>query len=58
MLYDELKEQLNNCKPDLEIINNYWKSSNIDVELKKLYEISNTESFWQNNEQTIILKKT
>jgi peptide chain release factor 2 len=57
MLYDELKEQLNNCKPDLEIINNYWKSSNIDVELKKLYEISNTESFWQNNEQTIILKK-
>ena len=57
MLYDELKEQLNNCKPDLEIINNYWKSSNIDIELKKLYEISNTENFWQNNEQTIILKK-
>ena len=58
MLYDELKEQINNCKPNLQIINNFWQSSNIDQNLAKLNEISSKEDFWQSSDQANVLKKT
>ena len=57
MIYDVLREQLNNCKPDLEIITNYWQNSTVVSELSDLQNISNQENFWQNPDQASILKK-
>ena len=57
MLYDELKEQVNNCKPDLQIISNFWQKSMIDQTLAKLNEESSHENFWQSSDQANILKK-
>lgn len=57
MLIDELKNQLKNIEPDIEIIKSYWKNSNLEKEFNNLTEISNQNDFWKNPQQAEISKK-
>lgn len=57
MLVDELREKLKQTEPDLQVVKNYWISSNLENEYQRLHDLSNTETFWQNPAQTEILKE-
>ncbi len=57
MLVDELKEKLKSIEPDLAVIKEYWNNSGSEAEFERLSAISNQENFWQNPNQTEILKE-
>lgn len=57
MIIDQIKELLKQNELNIEIIKAYWSNSNIDEQLKELEEISGKENFWQNPNQTPILKE-
>ncbi|HEX2977698.1 MAG TPA: peptide chain release factor 2 [Candidatus Babeliales bacterium] len=56
MLIDELREKLKSIEPDLETIKTYWKNSTIENEFQKLTTQTEQTDFWQNPDQTTILK--
>lgn len=56
MLIDDLKEKLKNVEPDFITIKNFWENSSLETEFKNLSKINDQENFWQNPEQTNILK--
>lgn len=57
MLIDELRHQLKEIKPNLDIIKTYWTQSKLEDTFQKLHAESNQENFWQNPNQTEILKE-
>lgn len=57
MLVDDLKEKLKSVEPDLTVIKNYWANTNNESEFERLQAKSNQENFWQNPNQTEILKE-
>jgi peptide chain release factor 2 len=57
MFADDLKEKLKSVEPDLSVIKEYWQNANYESEFEKLHTISNQETFWQNPNQTEILKE-
>jgi len=56
MLVDELKEKLKSSDPDIATIKTFWDNSHLEDEYQKLHTLSNQENFWQNPNQTEILK--
>lgn len=57
MLVDDLKEKLKSAEPDLAIIREYWANAGYESAYEQLTHTSNQENFWQNPQQTEILKK-
>lgn len=57
MLVEELREKLKNSEPDVATIKTFWGNSHLEEEYQKLFALSNEEHFWQNPNQTDILKK-
>lgn len=56
MLIDELREKLKAVEPDLETIKEYWKNTKLEDEFQKLTAQTEQTDFWQNPDQTPILK--
>ena len=57
MLIDELRLQLKEIEPDLELIKTFYEKTNIDQQYKELDEIVHAENFWQNQNQIDLSKK-
>ena len=57
MFIDELKLRLKEIKPDLDIIHTFWTTAKLEDRFQELHTLSNQESFWQNPNQTEILKE-
>ena len=57
MLIDELKEKLKFIEPDLDAIKSFWENTKSDQKYNELYKQINSEDFWQNPNQTSILKE-
>jgi peptide chain release factor 2 len=57
MLIDELKEKLKNIEPDLHTITEYWSRAKLEEEFNRLSSISIQEHFWQDPNQSTILKE-
>lgn len=57
MLIDELQEQLKSIEPDIATISAYWNNSGLEQRFTTLDTQSQQESFWQNPDQTSILKE-
>jgi peptide chain release factor 2 len=56
MLADELQEKLKKAEPDLETLQNFWKSSGSESTFEKLHALSLDENLWKNPQQATILK--
>ena len=57
MLIDELRLQLKEAKPDLDIIHTFWTQSNLEDRFQELQTLSSREDFWQHPQQTEVLKE-
>lgn len=57
MLIDDLKEQLKNTEPHIATIKAFWHNAHIEDTYQKLKAESLMETFWQNPQQTAILKE-
>ncbi len=57
MLVDELREKMKSAEPDLKVIKTYWENSHLEDEYQRLHALSVQETFWQNPQQTEILKQ-
>lgn len=57
MLIDELEELLKNLEPDIKTIITFWENSNLEHEFTTLHDQSEQPDFWQNPQQTEILKE-
>lgn len=57
MLIDELREKLKSVEPDIKTIKTFWENSNLEDEFQRLHTMSVQEDFWQNPQQTDILKQ-
>lgn len=57
MFIDELKLQLKEIKPDLDILQTFWTQSNLEERYQELRDLSSQENFWQNTNQAEILKE-
>lgn len=57
MLIDILQERLKNLAPDLATITAYWQNSGLETQFHTLEAESTQELFWQNPQQTEILKE-
>jgi len=57
VLIDELKEQLKNVEPDIVTIKTFWQNTGMEETYAKLKNSSLEEAFWQNPQQTTILKQ-
>ncbi|MGB8468452.1 MAG: peptide chain release factor 2 [Candidatus Babeliales bacterium] len=57
MLAEELKEQLKQMSSDVETIKAYWHKSPVEARYQQLHDLSGQENFWQNPDQTTILKE-
>jgi len=57
MLIDELQEQLKSMEPDIATINAYCSNSGLEQRFTTLETQSQQENFWQNPDQTAILKE-
>jgi peptide chain release factor 2 len=57
MLIDELREKLKIIEPDLETIATYCKNIKLEEKFQKLQQLTSREDFWQNPNQTAILKE-
>ncbi len=58
MLIDDIKEQLKAIQPDVETIQKFWKNAGIAERYQELQKTTNEENFWQNPQQTEILKES
>lgn len=56
MLVDELKEKLKAVEPDIEVVQAFFKNAGIEEEYTHLHTLSSQEDFWQNKDQSSILK--
>lgn len=56
MLVDDLREKLKSAEPDIRVIKIYWENSHGEEEFHRLHKLSVEENFWQNPQQTEILK--
>lgn len=57
MLYDELREQLKALEPDINAIKTYWSNAGLESTFQELDAKTQQEDFWQNPQQTEILKQ-
>ncbi|MBM17475.1 MAG: peptide chain release factor 2 [Epsilonproteobacteria bacterium] len=57
MIIDQLKEILKSIEPDIQLITEFWKNSGLPTTLVNLEKQSLEENFWQNPNQTKILKE-
>lgn len=57
MLFDELREQLKALEPDVAAIKTYWTNAELEKKFQELDTQTQQESFWQNPQQTEILKQ-
>lgn len=57
MLFDELHEQLKTIEPDITTIKAYWENAKLEKTFQNLHEQSMQENFWQDPNQTEILKE-
>lgn len=57
MLRDELHEQLKQLEPDIDTIKFYWKNTGQEEEFQRLDTLSRQEDFWQQPDQTDVLKE-
>jgi len=57
MFIDELRDDLKKIKPDINTIKKFWGNSGKEELFERLSKISAEEDFWQNKEQTTILKQ-
>lgn len=57
MLIDELQEQLKSIEPDIATITAYWQQSGIEKRFQELETATTQENFWQDAQQTEILKE-
>lgn len=57
MLVDELREKMKSTEPDIKVIRTYWENSHLEDEYQRLHGQSVQENFWQNPQQTEILKQ-
>ncbi len=57
MLIDELKEKIKSMEPDINVIRSYWENAHLEADYQRLHALSNQENFWQNPEQTQVLKE-
>ncbi len=57
MLIDELKEQLKQLDPDIELITTYWKNTNLEQQLLDLEQQTCQEDFWKHPDQAAISKQ-
>lgn len=57
MLVDELREKIKSAEPDIKVIRTFWENSHLEDEFQRLHALSVQENFWQNPEQTSILKQ-
>ncbi len=56
MLFDELKQILKDISHEIKTISAFWEKSSFEQEFEQLSVISNQENFWQDPQQTEILK--
>lgn len=56
MLVDELREQLKELKPDLDIVKTCWNQSGYEEKFQRLQIESHEEDFWKRPDQTAVLK--
>jgi peptide chain release factor 2 len=57
MLIDELEELLKNLEPGIKTIITFWENSNLEHEFTTLHDQSEQPDFWQNPQQTEVLKE-
>lgn len=57
MLIDDLHEQLKSITPDIATIKTYWEGSGLEKEFQNLHTQSTQENFWQQKDQTAVLKE-
>ena len=57
MLIDDLREQLKNMAPDIQIIISFWSNAQLEKQFNELEATSQEEDFWKNPKQTEISKK-
>ena len=57
MIHDELHEQLKNLEADIHIITTFCKNIQLEEQFNRLDTLIKQENFWQNPQQTEILKE-
>ena len=57
MLYDEIQEQLKKIEPDVATIKTFWANADFEKKFQELHQKSESENFWQDPNQTSILKE-
>ena len=57
MLIDDIQEQLKSIEPDIFTIKTYWQNSGLEKRFNELSARSIEENFWQDPQQTEILKE-
>lgn len=57
MLVDDLREKIKSVEPDIKVIQVFWDNAHLEDEYQRLHALSNQENFWQNPQQTEILKQ-
>lgn len=57
MIVDELREKIKSVEPDIKVIQSYWNNSKLEDEYQRLHTLSIQENFWQNQQQSEILKE-
>ncbi|MBA2307414.1 PCRF domain-containing protein, partial [Candidatus Dependentiae bacterium] len=57
MLVDDLREKIKSAEPDIKVIQSYWDNSHLEEDFQRLHKLSVEENFWQNPQQTEILKQ-
>lgn len=57
MLIDELQESLKSLEPDVATIKMFWQGSGLEQRFKDLEARSTQETFWQDPQQTEVLKE-
>lgn len=57
VLADQLQEKLKNLEPHINVIKEYWKSSQLEQQLNTLTKQSQDPDFWQNPQSTQVLKE-
>jgi peptide chain release factor 2 len=57
MIIDDLKQKIKDLEPNITIIQDYWKTAELEQEFIKLETITNDQDFWQHPDRTEILQK-
>jgi peptide chain release factor 2 len=56
MLVDDIREQIKAIRPDLDTVTQCWEQAHFEATYQRLHALSTQENFWQNADQTKILK--